>query len=134
MAGLNCTRCGKAIAPGSAFCTQCGTKVASAPAAAAPTAVPLGAAVGSAAPSPPMPAPSPPLPSTPAAPTIRPRTCVNCKSQMAGIGQVSFRTGGYVGGAGILAGSWNAAAENLQPFSLYYCQQCGKFDLYYAGT
>ncbi|MGI0129943.1 MAG: nucleotide-binding protein [Thermoplasmata archaeon] len=59
---------------------------------------------------------------------------MNCKVQMAPMGQVNFRTGGYVGGAGILAGSWNAAAENLQPFSLYYCQQCGKFDLYYAGT
>jgi hypothetical protein len=65
---------------------------------------------------------------------VRPRTCVNCKSQMAGMGQVSFRTGGYVGGAGVLAGAWNPAVEALQPFSLYYCQQCGKFDLYYAGT
>jgi len=59
---------------------------------------------------------------------------VNCKTQMAAMGNVSFRTGGWVGGAGVLAGNWNAAAESLQPFSVYYCQQCGKFDLYYAGT
>jgi hypothetical protein len=130
MAAQTCTKCGKAMAPGSAFCTQCGTKAVPSPVAAAPAAPPAGSSPS----GPPSPPPNPPLPSTPVAPTVRPRTCVNCKSQMAGIGQVSFRTGGYVGGAGILAGSWNAAAENLQPFSLYYCQQCGKFDLYYAGT
>lgn len=26
------------------------------------------------------------------------------------------------------------AAETLLPFSLYYCQTCGKFDFYYPGT
>ncbi|MGA8302686.1 MAG: nucleotide-binding protein [Thermoplasmata archaeon] len=59
---------------------------------------------------------------------------MNCKTQMTGMGQVSFRTGGWTGGAGVLVGSWNAAAENLRSFSLYYCPQCGKFDLYYPGT
>ena len=127
MAAQSCSKCGKGLAPGSAFCTQCGTKVSAAPATPlTPPAAP-----------PPAPQPAPlaqPLPSTQGAPGARPRMCVNCKTQMAGMGQVSFRTGGYTGGAGVLAGSWNAAAENLQPFSLYYCQQCGKFDLYYAGT
>jgi hypothetical protein len=53
---------------------------------------------------------------------------------MKDIGQVSFRTGGWVGGAGFLAKGLNDAAEQLQPFSLYYCDKCGKFDLYYPGT
>jgi hypothetical protein len=63
---------------------------------------------------PPQPAPVVPAPA-PAA-----RTCVNCRTQMAAVGQVAFRTGGWT--------------EGLQPFSLYYCQACGKFDLYFAGT
>jgi|HubBroStandDraft_1064217.scaffolds.fasta_scaffold1557024_1 hypothetical protein len=73
-------------------------------------------------------------PSNPVPLAQRPRICGNCQIQMKDIGQVSFRTGGWVGGAGFLAKGLNDAAERLQPFSLYYCDKCGKFDLYYPGT
>jgi hypothetical protein len=53
---------------------------------------------------------------------------------MSSVGEVSFRTGGWVGGAGLFAPGLNAASEQLRSFSLYYCEQCGKFDLYYPGT
>jgi len=128
MAAQTCTKCGKALPPSSAFCTQCGTKVTVAP------PVPQTPPPSPTPPTPQLAPPVQPVPTTQAAAGVRPRTCVNCKTQMSGLGQVSFRTGGWTGGAGLLSGSWNAAAENLQPFSLYYCAQCGKFDLYYAGT
>jgi hypothetical protein len=125
MAAQNCQNCGKPLTPGSAFCTACGTRVG--PPARSATASPV---------APPFQPTSSvqPLPTTQVAAGVRPRTCVNCKTQMSGMGQVSFRTGGYVGGTGAVLGSWNATQETLQPFSLYYCQQCGKFDLYYVGT
>ncbi|MGA8542357.1 MAG: hypothetical protein WB947_02265, partial [Thermoplasmata archaeon] len=80
-------------------------------------------------PAPPAPAPPPFVPQT-----APPRTCVNCHTQMAGAGTVSFRTGGYPGVGGVLGTGWSAPPEGLQPFSLYFCRQCGKFDLYYAGS
>jgi hypothetical protein len=132
MAAQSCASCGKVLPPGSGFCTQCGSKVVTA--AAPPTPPPPTPSASVSPPTTAPPSPSLPLPSAQAAVGVRPRTCVNCKTQMAGMGQVSFRTGGYTGGAGLVAGSWNSAIENLQPFSLYYCQRCGKFDLYYAGT
>jgi hypothetical protein len=134
MATSNCTQCGKPVAPGSAFCTQCGARVNVAPVTADPNRP---APATSTPPTPVGGAPAAaPTPASAArvSPPARPRICVNCKTQMAPMGAVSFRTGGWVGGTGVLAGGWNAAAESLQPFSLYYCQQCGKFDLYYAGT
>lgn len=115
MAALRCQKCGTVLLSGSTYCNACGTKIAWPATGGADPTVSL----------------AQPLP---AALAVRPRTCVNCGVQMGAVGQVSFRTGGLVGGAGVLVGSWNAAAENLQPFSLYYCQRCGKFDLYYAGT
>jgi hypothetical protein len=53
---------------------------------------------------------------------------------MALMGQITLRTGDSIGGAGYLPGPWNSAPGSQHPFSLYYCQQCGKFDLYYVGT
>lgn len=61
------------------------------------------------------------------------RNCPNCKSPMTNAGQISFRVGGYVGGAGLFLGGWNQLAENLQPFSVYHCPTCGKVDLYEVG-
>ena len=50
---------------------------------------------------------------------------------MRWIGHYSLRASGSVPtpGAGGSEGS-----ETLLPFSLYYCQTCGKFDFYYPGT
>ncbi len=53
---------------------------------------------------------------------------------MTGMGEVSFRAGARPRPAGATAGSAETGADALQPFSLYYCPQCGKFDLYYPGT
>ncbi|HTZ61594.1 MAG TPA: zinc ribbon domain-containing protein [Thermoplasmata archaeon] len=125
MASSGCARCGSPLAADSAFCTQCGTRVA-------PGTPPT----GTGGPLPPSPDPIPMSNSapTPAPLPQRSRLCVNCQSQMASVGMLSFRTGGWTGGAGPHTGGWNAATESLHPFSLYYCAKCGKFDLYYAGT
>lgn len=53
---------------------------------------------------------------------------------MGALGQASFRVGGSVGGEGWLLGSWNELSQGLLLFTIYYCQACGKFDLYYPGT
>jgi hypothetical protein len=50
---------------------------------------------------------------------------------MRWIGHYSLRASGSPG-AGAPGGL--DAAETLLPFSLYYCQTCGKFDFYYPGT
>lgn len=50
------------------------------------------------------------------------------------VGQPNFRVGGYVGGTGLLIGSWNQLAEGLLSLSMWYCAQCGKVDFYYPGT
>jgi len=49
---------------------------------------------------------------------------------MRWIGHYSLRASGQPG----MAGTTPDAAETLLPFSLYYCQTCGKFDFYYPGT
>lgn len=129
MAAATCTQCGKALAPESAFCTQCGARVAPPTPAGLglSTAAPGGTTAAVAAPTP-MPT------AVPIAPPMRPRICVNCKTQMSPMGAISFRAGSWPSGPGAPAGGWATGPETMQPFSLYYCQQCGKFDLYYAGT
>ncbi|HTW39359.1 MAG TPA: nucleotide-binding protein [Thermoplasmata archaeon] len=69
-------------------------------------------------------------PPPPVAPPVPPsRLCTNCKVAMAPAGQIAIRTTGYVGPVG-----WAAPAEGVQPFSLYFCRQCGRYDLYYPGS
>ena len=58
---------------------------------------------------------------------------MNCHTQMAGVGQVSFRVAGYPAPISGYVGGWNPG-DTLQMFSLYFCRQCGKYDLYYAGS
>lgn len=59
---------------------------------------------------------------------------MNCHAQMRWIGHYSLRAGGYTGAVGPVSPDPNTMAETLLPFSLYYCQSCGKFDFYYPGT
>ncbi len=60
------------------------------------------------------------------------RACSNCRAQMRWIGHYSLRASGTPGSAGAAGGI--EGPETLLPFSLYYCQTCGKFDFYYPGT
>jgi hypothetical protein len=50
---------------------------------------------------------------------------------MRWIGHYSLRASGSVPAPGAAGGE---GTETLLPFSLYYCQTCGKFDFYYPGT
>lgn len=113
MASRFCTRCGKPIPDQATACASCGSPVpASSPPAS--TAVPLQSA--------------PPASQGPR------RMCVNCHAQMRWIGHYSLRAGGYAGAVGVVSGDAGQLSETLLPFSLYYCQSCGKFDFYYPGT
>lgn len=53
---------------------------------------------------------------------------------MRWIGHYSLRAGGYTGQVGPVTLDPGQMPETLLPFSLYYCQSCGKFDFYYPGT
>ncbi len=53
---------------------------------------------------------------------------------MRWIGHYSLRAGGHPGSTGVAATDPQQLTETLLPFSLYYCQTCGKFDFYYPGT
>lgn len=82
-------------------------------------------------------APLPTVSAAPAAgtaPSGPSRLCVNCHAQMRWIGHYSLRAGSYTGAVGTVAVDPGQLAETLLPFSLYYCQSCGKFDFYYPGT
>ncbi|HLN51823.1 MAG TPA: zinc-ribbon domain-containing protein [Thermoplasmata archaeon] len=107
MSATFCTRCGKPVPPNSTACPTCGNalaQVASGPVAGQPTP-----------------------PGTPL------RTCGNCQAQMRWTGHFNLRAMGLTGPVNYLSGA-SAASETVLPFSLYYCQSCGKFDLYYPGT
>jgi len=52
---------------------------------------------------------------------------------MRWIGHYSLRASSSPGSGGVVPGGPDAP-ETLLPFSLYYCQTCGKFDFYYPGT
>jgi hypothetical protein len=113
MASRFCTRCGQALQPTDTACPRCHAPVAGAVGAAPLQAAP--AAATSAA--------------TEAGPSAR-RACANCRAQMRWIGHYSLRATGTAGPVGVAG----APTETLLPFSLYYCQACGKFDFYYPGT
>jgi hypothetical protein len=53
---------------------------------------------------------------------------------MRWIGHYSLRATGATSPPGGLPAVAANGAETLLPFSLYYCQTCGKFDFYYPGT
>lgn len=50
---------------------------------------------------------------------------------MRWIGHYSLRA---TGSPGAPPAGGAEATETLLPFSLYYCQACGRFDFYYPGT
>lgn len=113
MASRFCTRCGAAIPVGANACPSCHAPLDAGPSASGPAP--------SASPA--------PLPAGPPR-----RVCGNCHSQMRWIGHYSLRAGGYTGAVGTVASDVGQLTETLLPFSLYYCQSCGKFDFYYPGT
>jgi zinc-ribbon domain len=104
-----CTRCGQALPTNATTCPRCNAAVPAAAASVAPEATAAGA--------------------TGPTPSAR-RACANCRAQMRWIGHYSLRATG-ASGAGPTGGE---TAETLLPFSLYYCQACGKFDFFYPGT
>jgi hypothetical protein len=114
-----CTRCGQMLPPDATSCPRCNAPVGAAPSAAASPAPSAG--------------PAPSL--QPAAESASParRTCGNCRAAMRWIGHYSLRATGAPG-AGGMAGAPPDVTETLLPFSVYYCQTCGKFDFYYPGT
>jgi hypothetical protein len=66
-------------------------------------------------------------------PTSSVKICENCKTALTPVGELNFRVGGYARGSGFLLGNWNQLAENLQPFALYHCPNCGKIQFYEPG-
>ena len=48
-------------------------------------------------------------------------------------GHFNLRAMGFSGSINYLSGG-PTPSETVLPFSLYYCQSCGKFDFYYPGT
>jgi hypothetical protein len=53
---------------------------------------------------------------------------------MRWIGHYSLRATGSPSPPGGAPAVATDGTETLLPFSLYYCQTCGKFDFYYPGT
>ncbi len=105
-----CTRCGGPLPANATTCPRCNAPVTAPATPAASTATPSATGeVGASA----------------------RRACSNCRAQMRWIGHYSLRASGTPGSGGPpgMEGS-----ETLLPFSLYYCQTCGKFDFYYPGT
>jgi len=109
-----CNRCGQLLPANATTCPRCNAPVAPVASAAGPAAT-TAAGTGEAALS-------------------ARRTCANCRAQMRWIGHYSLRASGPPGSGGVAPGGGMEAAETLLPFSLYYCQTCGKFDFYYPGT
>ncbi len=103
-----CNRCGQVLPAGATTCPRCNAPVM----AATPSAAAGGAAAGDAS-------------------TAARRACGNCRAPMRWIGHYSLRASGPPVPGTPPAGE---ATETLLPFSLYYCQTCGKFDFYYPGT
>jgi hypothetical protein len=106
-----CTRCGQLLPTNATTCPRCNAPVAATAGAAGAGAAGTGDGSG---------------PSR--------RSCANCRAAMRWIGHYSLRASGTVppptgGPTPMMEG-----AETLLPFSLYYCQTCGKFDFYYPGT
>jgi hypothetical protein len=108
-----CTRCGQLLPTNATTCPRCNAPV-TVPSAAGTAA---GGALTSA--------------DTGGAPARR--SCANCRAAMRWIGHYSLRASGSAPPAGA-PGTMGDSSETLLPFSLYYCQSCGKFDFYYPGT
>ena len=53
---------------------------------------------------------------------------------MRWIGHYSLRATGAATPSATPTANPGDGTETLLPFSLYYCQTCGKFDFYYPGT
>jgi hypothetical protein len=117
-----CTRCGQLLPTNATTCPRCNAPVT--PPAPAATA----GAAPSSAPSAGTASATPEASSAPAR-----RICANCRAAMRWIGHYSLRASGTAPSSAGVAGSADPA-ETLLPFSLYYCQSCGKFDFYYPGT
>lgn len=111
MAPRFCNRCAQTLTPDATVCPRCNA--------------PIVPAV--------RPAPSGPAAGGVVAATAR-RACANCHAAMRWIGHYSLRAAGRPGEGSGTAGDPGEVVETLLPFSLYYCQSCGKFDLYYPGT
>jgi hypothetical protein len=103
-----CVRCGKPIAVGANVCGACGTPVGQASPATTGGGAP-GASQGT-------------------------HACPNCRATMRWVGHYSLRATGHHGAAAGAPVDLSQSPESLLPFSLYYCQSCGKFDFYYPGT
>jgi len=110
-----CTRCGQLLPTNATSCPRCNAPVTAAPASPSPTPTAATAATAD----------------TSAAAR---RMCGNCRSPMRWIGHYSLRATGSAAPGGAAAGGGTDGTETLLPFSLYYCQTCGKFDFYYPGT
>ena len=108
-----CTRCGQLLPSNATTCPRCNAPV-------------TGVSPGT------SPAPTT-LPATDGAAAAK-RTCANCRAAMRWIGHYSLRATGATSPPGGLPAVAANGAETLLPFSLYYCQTCGKFDFYYPGT
>jgi hypothetical protein len=108
-----CTRCGQLLPTNATTCPRCNAPVSATTASTAAPATGASAAESTA---------------TPAR-----RVCANCRAAMRWIGHYSLRASGSAPPSSGMPGSADAA-ETLLPFSLYYCQSCGKFDFYYPGT
>lgn len=108
-----CTRCGQLLPTDATICPRCN------------------APVGGPAPTP-APATAAPAATESSIPPAR-RSCANCRAAMRWIGHYSLRASGSAPVPGA-PGSSAETPETLLPFSLYYCQSCGKFDFYYPGT
>ncbi len=106
-----CTRCGQLLPTDATTCPRCNAPVGASPSASPAPAVAQTGAEGA----------------SPAR-----RTCGNCRAAMRWIGHYSLRATGAPGAAGM--GGGQDVTETLLPFSVYYCQTCGKFDFYYPGT
>ncbi len=107
-----CTRCGQSLPANTTTCPRCNAPVGAVAASSGASGVSGG--------------------STESTASAR-RSCPNCRAQMRWIGHYSLRASGPPSPAGG-AGNPGETAETLLPFSLYYCQSCGKFDFYYPGT
>ncbi len=103
-----CTRCGQLLPANATTCPRCNAPVAAGPGAGG---APGGDAGGAAR-----------------------RACANCRAPMRWIGHYSLRASGSVPPPAGSPAPVADGAETLLPFSLYYCQTCGKFDFYYPGT
>jgi len=116
-----CSRCGQLLPTNAATCPRCNAPV--------PAGAP-GAPAGS---PPPSTASASATPSAADTGALARRACANCRAPMRWIGHFSLRATGAASGSTPASGPAEGT-ETLLPFSLYYCQTCGKFDFYYPGT